>query len=83
MTLPNERFRAIRKTRHLLAALCDPKRTPGLPAPIRQEASSCLKHFPTEHDISEAVEGLRLAAQVFALVEPIPRRKYRKDKDSE
>mgnify|MGYP001160665259 CR=1 FL=1 len=83
MTLPRERFNAIRKTRHLLQALCDPKRTPGIPAPIRVEARACLKHYPTQQDLDEAVAGLRLAAQVFALVEPLPRRKYRKDEDNE
>lgn len=81
MTLPRERFNAIRRARTLIGALCDPKRTPGVPAPIRVEARACLKHYPTEFDLTEAVEGLKLAAQVFALVEPMPRRRYRKDED--
>jgi hypothetical protein len=81
MTLPNERFRAISKTRHFLGALCDPKRTPGVPVLIRDEAAKCLKHFPTPLDMEEALHGLRLAAQVFAAVEPIPRRKRRPPAD--
>jgi hypothetical protein len=77
MTLPRERFRAISKTRYLLSALCDAKRTPGIPKPIRDEAAACLKHYPSPMDMDEAISGLRLAAQVFAAVEPIPRRKRR------
>ena len=83
MTLPKERFRAISKTRHFLAALCDPKRTPGIPGPIRDEARSCLKHYPTPLDMEEALHGLRLAAQVFAAVEPIPRRRNRPPRDED
>jgi hypothetical protein len=81
MTLPNERFRAISKTRHFLGALCDPKRTPGVPSAIRDEARRCLKHYPGALDMEEAIHGLRLAAQVFAAVEPIPRRKRRPPAD--
>ena len=77
MTLQRERFRAISKTRYLLGALCDVKRTPGIPKPIRDEAAACLKHYPSPLDMDEAISGLRLAAQVFAAVEPIPRRKRR------
>jgi len=77
MTLPRERFRAISKTRYQLGALCDAKRTPGIPKPIRDEAAACLKHYPSPLDMDEAISGLRLAAQVFAAVEPIPRRKRR------
>jgi hypothetical protein len=77
MTLPRDRFRAISKTRYLLGALCDAKRTPGIPKPIRDEAAACLRHYPSPMDMDEAISGLRLAAQVFAAVEPIPRRKRR------
>lgn len=77
MTLPNERFAAIAKARHLLGALCDPRRTPGVPKAIREEASKCLKHFPTPLDMEEAISGLRLAAEVFAAIEPIRRRPKR------
>jgi hypothetical protein len=79
MTLPNERFRAIAKTRQFLGALVDPKRTPGVPGEVRAEARRLLKHYPMQVDLDEARAGLMLAAQVFALVEPLPRRKYRKE----
>lgn len=82
MTLPHERFRAIAKTRHFLGALVDPKRTPGVPGELRAEARRLLKHYPTQYDLDEARAGLKLAAQVFAAVEPLPRRKFRpRDED--
>jgi hypothetical protein len=74
MTLPVERFNSISRTRHFLGALCDPKRTPGVPSAIRDEARRCLKHYPTALDMEEARHGLRLAAQIWAAVEPMPRR---------
>lgn len=83
MTLPRERFAAIAKTRHLLGALVDPKRTPAVPKPIRDEASRCLKHYPTAADLDEALYGLRLAAQVFAAVEPIPKKMRRPEPETD
>ena len=77
MTLPNERFAAIAKTRILLGALCDPRRTPGVPKAIREEASRCLKHYPGPVDMSEAIEGLRLAASICEAIEPMRRRPRR------
>lgn len=77
MTLPNERFAAIARTRTFLGALCDPRRMPGIPKPIREEASRCLKHYPTALDMEEAIEGLHLAATIFASIEPIRRRPRR------
>jgi hypothetical protein len=83
MTLPSERFQSIARTRHFLAALCDPKRTPGVPSAIRDDARRCLKHYPTAFDMSEARDGLRLAAQVLAAVEPIPRSRRRPPPDED
>lgn len=83
MTLPRERFRAIAKTRIFLAALRDPKRVPNIPSEIRHEAGRLLKHYPTDFDLQEAVQGLQLAAQVFALCEPIPKRKFRGPPDDD
>jgi hypothetical protein len=83
MTLPRERFRAIAKTRVFLAALRDPKRVPGIPSEVRHEAGRLLRHFPTDFDLQEAVQGLTLAAQVFALCEPIPKRKFRPRPDDD
>ena len=83
MTLPRERFAATARTRTFLQSLCDPKRTPGLPKPIRDSAKSCLKHYPTAADLDEALYGLRLAAQVFAAVEPIPKKMRRPEPETD
>jgi hypothetical protein len=77
MTTPVERFRAIAKTRHFLHALLDPKRTPGVPKAIRDEASRCAKHYPSTLDMDEAIHGLTLARRVWEAIEPLPRHKRR------
>lgn len=51
MTLPDERYRAIKSTREFLYDLIDPKKTPKLPRAIRQRALACLRHFPHEYEM--------------------------------
>jgi hypothetical protein len=46
MTLPYERYRAIKYTEQFLTDLLDPKKTPRVPKEIRQRAYSCLRHYP-------------------------------------
>lgn len=46
MTMPNERYNAIKYTEAFLQALLDPKLTPRVPKEIRQRAYSCLRHYP-------------------------------------
>lgn len=62
MTLPSERRRAIENTRDFLRALLDPKQTPGIPRETRRKAYWCLKHYPSEYDMSrtgpETIWGL-------------------------
>ena len=62
MTLPDERYNAVMRTRQFLANLTNPQHTPGVPKLVRQEALYCLRHFPTAYDMKQA-EGL--APQVF------------------
>jgi hypothetical protein len=52
MTVPAERRRAIDNTREFLRALLDPRQTPRIPREIRRKAYWCLKHYPTEYDMS-------------------------------
>ena len=52
MTLPDERYRAIKYAREFLRELLDPKKTPKVPTSIRRQAYSVLRHFPTEHDMN-------------------------------
>lgn len=53
MTLPDERTRSLQKTREFLRSLLDPKKTPKVPKSVRQEAYSCLKHFPWDLHIDK------------------------------
>jgi hypothetical protein len=46
MTLPNERYNAIKRTENFLKDLCDPTKTPRVPKSIRQQAYYCLRHYP-------------------------------------
>ena len=71
MTLPDERYRAIRITETLLTDLCSSKATPGVPRVIRQRAAQCLRHYPGHYDLTQ----LELAAPhvVQQQMEPLHR----------
>lgn len=51
MTLPDERFRAVRYAQDFLRDLLDPKATPRIPKEIRRRARSVLKHFPSQYEM--------------------------------
>jgi hypothetical protein len=57
MTLPDERTRAVTKTRAFLRALLRPDLTPKVPRWIRDEAYACLRHYPGVLEINAAAEG--------------------------
>jgi len=46
MTMPNERYNAIKRTENFLKDLMDPKATPRVPKEIRKQAYYCLRHYP-------------------------------------
>jgi hypothetical protein len=56
MTLPDERYRAVKMAEQLLKDLCDPKKTPRVPQEIRQRARSALRHYPTEYDMKKTAQ---------------------------
>lgn len=60
MTLPNERTNALINTREFLRELLDPKKTPRIPKEVRKKAHWCLKHFPTNCDLQQAIEGRKV-----------------------
>jgi hypothetical protein len=62
LTMPSERFYAIRNTREFLVELMDPKKTPGIPKTIRLKAYYAIKHFPGEYYMEQARE---LAPEIF------------------
>lgn len=59
MTLPDERYRAVRYAREFLYELLDPKKTPKVPKEIRQRAARVLRHFPGEHDMATVAEEMQ------------------------
>ena len=81
MTLPDERYRAVIRTREFLLNLCNPQHTPRVPKLIREEARWCLRHFPSQFDMDMAS---REAPQVFQeKMEPLYRmvKQYEQDKN--
>jgi hypothetical protein len=56
MTLPDERFRAVLRTRELLVNLCNSKHTPRVPRIIREEALWCLRHYPDYYDMKKTAQ---------------------------
>ena len=53
MTLPDERYRAIKMAEQLLRDLCDPKVTPRVDARIRDRARGALRHYPGSYDLQQ------------------------------
>lgn len=51
MTLPDERFRALKYSKKLLEELCDPGKTPRVPGIVRERARGVLRHYPTDYDL--------------------------------
>jgi hypothetical protein len=56
MTLPDERYRAVMHTRIFLLELCNPEKTPRVPAHIRQTASWLLRHYPSKFDLDQTAD---------------------------
>lgn len=83
VTLPDERFRAVVRTRDFLRDLCDSTATPRVPKDIRQQAAWCLRHYPDTWEMQKAAEA---CPDVFAeQMEPVYRmiKKYEESKDNE
>ena len=58
MTLPDERYRALRCGHQMLLDLLNPKVTPKVPKYIRQRALSVLRHYPSSYHFEKIVENL-------------------------
>ena len=69
MTLPDERYRAVRETRRFLQNLVNSASTPGVPKIIRQQAHALLRHYPLDYDLDQLC---RAAPEVLATrLEPL------------
>jgi len=53
MTLPDERYRALKWAEQFLQDLTDPSKTPRVPKTVRQQARSVLRHYPGSYYIDE------------------------------
>jgi hypothetical protein len=59
MTLPDERYRAIKWAERFLRELAtDRKKYPRVPKNVRQEAFSILRHYPGSWDMQRAAEAV-------------------------
>ena len=56
MTLPDERYRAIKQGTKLLEELCDPGRTPRVPSLIRERARAALRHYPNDYELDNIAD---------------------------
>lgn len=57
MTLPNERYNAIREAERFLLDMLDPKKIPRLPKAVRERARHVLRHFPWESHVRELAKA--------------------------
>lgn len=57
MTLPDERYRAVRMARQFLLDLMDSNKTPRVPSIIRNQARGILRHYPSDWDMDRASEA--------------------------
>lgn len=84
MTLPDERYRAVRWAERFLRDIAhDTKKYPRIPKTVRREAYSILRHYPLEYEMKRAAEA---APEVFQeRMEPLYRmiKQYDMDKNDE
>jgi hypothetical protein len=57
MTLPDERYRALKCAEQFMLDLCDPSKTPKVPRSVRERARGILRHYPTKFDIDRIAES--------------------------
>lgn len=58
MTLPDERYRAMRCGYQFLMELCNSEATPKVPKVVRERARSILKHYPGQYHFEMIAEAL-------------------------
>ena len=54
MTLPDERYRAVVQTQRFLLKILT---TPRVPKAVKDEARSCLRHYPSDWDMKRASDS--------------------------
>ena len=53
MTLPDERYRALKWAESFMQDLLDPQKTPRVPRSVRAQARSVLRHYPGSYYLEE------------------------------
>lgn len=56
MTLPDERYRALKQGKKLLEELCDPGKTPRVPSIVRERARGALRHYPNDFELERIAD---------------------------
>jgi len=78
MTLPDERYRAVVQTQRFLLRILT---TPRVPKAVKDEARSCLRHYPSDYEMQCAA---REAPTVFQeRMEPLYRMIKQHEQDSQ
>ena len=83
MTLPDERYRAVKMAKQFLLDLTSPEKTPKVPSVIRSQARGILRHYPSDWDMDRACQA---APDVFQTqIEAVTRmfKQYEQDKKNE
>lgn len=57
MTLPDERYRALKMGKKLLEELCDPGKTPRVPSIVRDRARGALRHYPNDYELDRIADS--------------------------
>lgn len=57
MTLPDERYRAVKMARQFLLDLTSPEKTPRIPSIVRSQARGILRHYPSDWDMDRASDA--------------------------
>jgi hypothetical protein len=57
MTMPNERYRALKQGKKLLEELCDPGKTPRVPGIVRERARGVLRHYPSDYEFEKMAQN--------------------------
>ena len=81
MTLPDERYRAIRLAESFLQDLCNYQQTPRVPRAIRERARSILRHYPTTWNLDQLAE--QSPGIITPEMEPLTRMVMQYDQDKQ
>jgi len=79
MTLPDERYRAMRLAESFLQDLCNCHQTPRVPRSVRERARGILRHYPSDYDLDRLAE--KAPNVVVREMEPLTRMVMQYDQD--